>query len=66
MSEPKRHHPFTFKLVPSTRGAAGYHRAIRKHGRLVQRSDTPLPTKGGARNQALAMIDRLRIGQLNW
>lgn len=54
--------PFTFELVPSKREAGGYHWAIRKHSKLVQRSDSPLSTESKARTQALAMIERLRIG----
>jgi hypothetical protein len=66
MSEAQQPQPFTFELVPSRREAGGYHWAIRKHGKLVQRSDTPLPTEDMARVQAQAMIERLRIGQTNW
>ncbi|GJE52432.1 hypothetical protein GOFOIKOB_5503 [Methylobacterium tardum] len=66
MSEAQQRQSFTFELVPSQRAAGGYHWAIRKHGKLVQRSDTPLSTEAKARTQALAMIDRLRIGQVNW
>ena len=66
MSETEQLQPFTFELVPSKREAGGYHWAIRKHGKLVQRSDTPLATEVKARVQALAMIERLRVGQVNW
>jgi hypothetical protein len=66
MSEVEQLHPFTYELVPSKSAAGGYHWAIRKHGKLVQRSDTPLPTESKAHHQVLAMIDRLRIGQVNW
>lgn len=66
MSEAQQRQPFTFELVPSQREAGGYHWAIRKHGKLVQRSDSALPTESKARTQALAMIDRLRVGQVNW
>lgn len=66
MSEPNPLHPFTFELVASNRDAGGYHWAIRKHGKLVQRSDSPQSTEAKARTQALAMIERLRVGQVNW
>lgn len=66
MSEAQQPQPFTFELVPSQREAGGYHWAIRKHGKLVQRSDTPLSTEAKARIQAEAMIERLRVGQVNW
>lgn len=66
INQVEERHPFTFDLVPSKREAGGYHWAIRKHGKLVQRSDTALPTESKARTQALAMIDRLRVGQVNW
>ena len=66
MKEADPLHPFTFELVPSNRAAGGYHWAIRKHGKLVQRSDNPLSTEAKARAQALAMIERLRVGQVNW
>lgn len=66
MSEADPLYPFTFELVPSNREAGGYHWAIRKYGKLVQRSDTALPTESKARIQALAMIERLRVGQVNW
>ncbi|KTS06434.1 hypothetical protein CTI14_08690 [Methylobacterium radiotolerans] len=66
MSEAQQTEPFTFELVPSKRATGGYHWAIRKHGKLVQRSDTPLPTEDKARVQAQAMIERLRVGQTNW
>lgn len=66
MSEADPPYPFTVELVPSKREAGGYHWAIRKHGKLVQRSDSPLPTASKAHSQALAMIERLRRGQDNW
>jgi hypothetical protein len=66
MSEAQQRQSFTFELVPSQREAGGYHWAIRKHGKLVQRSDTPLSTETKARIQAQAMIERLRVGQVNW
>lgn len=66
MSGGDQHQPLTFELVPSRRPTGGYHWAIRKHGKLVQRSDTALATEAEARNQALAMIERLRVGQVNW
>lgn len=66
MSEADQLHPFAFELVPSQREAGGYHWAIRKHGKLVQRSNGPLSTEAKARTQALAMIERLRVGQVNW
>jgi hypothetical protein len=66
MSGAERRQTFTFELVPSQHEAGGYHWAIRKQGKLVQRSDTPLPTEAKARVQALAMIERLRIGRVNW
>ncbi|UIY45779.1 hypothetical protein [Methylobacterium radiotolerans] len=66
MSEADPPPPFTFELVASNRAAGGFHWAIRKHGKLVQRSDSPLPTEDKARIQALAMIERLRVGQVNW
>ena len=66
MSDAQQRQPFTFELVPSQREAGGYHWAIRKHGKLVQRSDSVLPTASKARTQALTMIDRLRVGQVNW
>jgi hypothetical protein len=66
MSEAEQRQPYTFELLASKREAGGYHWAIRKHGKLVQRSDSPLSTEDKARIQALAMIDRLRVGQVNW
>lgn len=59
-------HPFSFELVPSNRQAGGYHWAIREKGKVIQRSETALVTEAKARKQALAMIERLRIGQMNW
>lgn len=59
-------HPYSYDVVASKRESGGYHWAIRKHGKLVQRSDSALATEAKARTQALAMIDRLRIGQVNW
>ncbi|MGH1570884.1 hypothetical protein ACRAWG_09675 [Methylobacterium sp. P31] len=52
--------------MPSKREAGGYHGAIRKNDKLVRRFDSPLSAEGKARTQALAMIERLRIGQVNW
>ncbi|PJI55517.1 hypothetical protein CTI14_04045 [Methylobacterium radiotolerans] len=66
MSDTQQAQPYTFELVPSQREAGGFHWAIRKHGKLVQRSDTALPTEEKARLQAQAMIERLRVGQTNW
>ena len=48
MSKAEKRQPFILELAPSQRDAGGYHWAIRKHGKLVQRSDTPLATEAKA------------------
>ena len=55
-------YPYTLEiLAPRTEGAS-YQWAIRKAGKLVQRSDRSLPTEAKARENGLSQVEKLLSG----
>ncbi|MGY2050404.1 hypothetical protein [Methylobacterium sp. JK268] len=57
MTDPSLY-PFTIEVSPlaTPKGMFGW--AIRKHGKLLERSDRPHETEAKARAQALAAVER--------
>ena len=55
-------HPYTLELAPSPKGDGSFGWAIRKNGKLVQRSDRNHPTEAKARENGLAQIEKLLSG----
>lgn len=51
--------PYTLEIEPPKRPGGSFQWAIRKNGKLVQRSDRSHPTEAKARENGLAQIERL-------
>lgn len=51
-------YPYTLEVIPSPRLAGHFDWAIRKHGKLVQRSDRSQTSEAAARKSGLAEIER--------
>ena len=51
--------PYTLEIEPSKNPGGSYQWAIRKNGKLVQRSDRNHPTEAKARENGLAQIEKL-------
>ena len=54
--------PFTLEIEPPKSPGGSYQWAIRKNGKLVQRSDRNYPTEAKARENGLAQIEKLLSG----
>ena len=52
-------YPYVLQIVPPASEGGSYHWAIRKHGKLHQRSDRKHPTEAKARTHGEAEIERL-------
>lgn len=50
--------PYTIEISPITKPGGQYQWAIRKNGKLVERSDRPHPTEAKAEASALAAVER--------
>ncbi|GJD92864.1 hypothetical protein OCOJLMKI_0047 [Methylobacterium iners] len=55
-------YPYTLELLAPSAPGGLYHWAIRKNGKLVQRSDRNHPTESKARENGLAQIEKLLSG----
>lgn len=55
-------HPYTLEIVPPKADGGSYQWAIRKHGKLMQRSDRSLPSEAKARESGMAQIEKLLSG----
>lgn len=51
-------YPYSLDIVPAERPAGHFHWAIRRHGKLIERSDRPLPSEEAARKKGEAGIER--------
>jgi hypothetical protein len=51
-------YPYTLDIIPCDKPAGYFNWAIRKNGKLVQRSDRAQPTEDAARKRGLAEIER--------
>ncbi|MFE1599861.1 hypothetical protein [Methylobacterium sp. ID0610] len=50
--------PYTIEISPIAKPAGQFQWAIRKNGKLVERSDRPHPTEAKAEASALAAVER--------
>ena len=55
-------HPYTLEIEPPKSPGGPYQWAIRKNGKLAQRSDRSHPTEAKARQNGLAQIEKLLSG----
>ena len=55
-------HPFTLEVAPNPRREGIWQWAIRKHCKLIQRSDRDHPSEGKARSQCMETIEKLLQG----
>jgi hypothetical protein len=55
-------HPYTLEVSSAEKPARHFHWAIRKHGKLVQRSDRPQATEYDARKRAMTEIEKMLHG----
>ena len=51
-------YPYTLEVQPCDKPAGHFRWAIRKHGRLVERSDRPYPSGQSAREKGQAALER--------
>jgi len=51
-------HPYTVEVSPLAKPTGQFQWAIRKRGKLVERSDRPHPTEAKAEASALAAVER--------
>jgi hypothetical protein len=54
--------PYTLEIEPPKSPGGSYQWAIRKNGKLAQRSDRNYPTEAKARENGLAQIEKLLSG----
>lgn len=55
-------HPYTLEILPPKAEGGAYHWAIRKQGKLAQRSDRNHPSEVRARENGMAQIEKLLAG----
>jgi hypothetical protein len=58
MSDENGMYPYTLTISPSERLAGHFDWAIRRHGKLVERSDRRYPSEQSAREQGQAALER--------
>ena len=56
-------HPYTLEIVPATADGGSYQWAIRKHGKLAQRSDRNYYSEEKARQSGMEQIEKLLSGR---
>jgi hypothetical protein len=63
MTEPVTNtYPYTLEVAPNPRREGIWQWAIRKHGKLIQRSDRDHPSEAKARSQGMETIEKLLQG----
>jgi hypothetical protein len=55
-------HPYSLEIVPPKAEGGSYQWAIRKNGKLMQRSDRSLPSEAKARENGLSQVEKLLSG----
>lgn len=55
-------HPYTLEILPPKEEGGAYSWMIRKHGKLVQRSDRSYPNQAKAQATGLATVEKLLSG----
>ena len=59
---PTSTYPYTLEIGPNPRSEGAWQWAIRKHGKLMQRSDRALASEAKARAQGMEQIEKLLHG----
>ncbi|MCK2056863.1 hypothetical protein [Methylobacterium sp. 37f] len=59
MSETTNTYPYTLKVEPKTRREGIWQWVVRKHGKLLNRSDRDHPSEAKARAQGMEEIERM-------
>jgi hypothetical protein len=63
MTEPATNiYPYTLEVAPNPRREGIWQWAIRKHSKLIQRSDRDHPSEAKARSQGMETIEKLLRG----
>lgn len=52
-------HPYTLEILPPKADGGSYQWAIRKHGKMMQRSDRNYYSEAKARETGMAQIEKL-------
>ena len=60
-TQPNRIHPYSVDVTGAP-GGGTYHWAIRRHGKLLQRSDRSYPSESKATSAGLAVVEKLLHG----
>jgi hypothetical protein len=55
-------HPYTLEVSAAPKPAGHFHWAIRKNGKLLQRSDRPQASESDARKRGMAEIEKIFRG----
>jgi hypothetical protein len=58
MSDETGTYPYTLEALPCDKRAGHFRWVIRKHGKLIERSDKPYFSERAARKQAQAALER--------
>jgi hypothetical protein len=62
MDDANATHPYTLTILPNEKLAGRFDWAIRKHGKLVERSDRPHPSEQAARKSGEEALERQLLG----
>ena len=63
MSTTNPTHPYTVEVFPTQKPAGHFSWAIRRHGKLIERSDRPIPSERSAQEKAQAALERQFHGE---
>ena len=55
-------HPYSLEVIAPKAEGGSYQWAIRRHGKLIQRSDRSLPSEKKARESGLSQVEKLLSG----
>jgi hypothetical protein len=58
MSDDNATSPYTLEVLPCEKPAGHFQWAIRKHGKLIERSDRPYPSERSARESGQTALER--------
>jgi hypothetical protein len=56
-------YPYTLQVEPNPRREESWQWAIRRHGKMIQRSDRDHPSEAKARAQGMGQIEKLLNGR---
>ncbi|MER2267453.1 hypothetical protein [Methylobacterium oxalidis] len=62
MTDTTNIHPYTLEILPPTADDASYQWAIRRSGKLLQRSDRTLTSEAKAYESGMAQVEKLLSG----